>query len=191
VNPQPIAADRCDCEPFVYVPAWWSSFLFQVLSPRELAVYTYIAMLGVPDGVSRPTVRQVQLDMGLQSDSVVFDAIRKLEDLRFIRRLRNASGGRNAYVRPTCETTLISLLENNVIDPHLRPVDDSSQKLQSYDVTDLADQGLRLLLGEDFATYAAAAPEDRRAVLLDLLRASLLKRERRASCVCVDEEKGT
>jgi hypothetical protein len=40
---------------------------------------------GVPDGISRPTVRQVQLDMGLQSDSVVFDAIRKLEDFCFIR----------------------------------------------------------------------------------------------------------
>jgi hypothetical protein len=179
------SADSCDCEPFVYVPAWWSSFLFQLVSPRQLAVYTYIAMLGVPDGISRPTVRQIQDDMGLSSDSVVFDALRSLEDLALIRRLRNAVvTGQNAYVRPACETTLIKLLEMERIDHRLRPVNDGAQP-KSADVTELARDGLRNLLGDAYNEYAAKPESERRTFLLAALRQSQSGRVRKpGSCVC-------
>lgn len=178
-------ADACNCEPFVYMPAWWSSFLFRLVKPRELAVYTYIAMLGVPDGVSRPTVRQIQDDMGLSSDSVVFEALRSLEDMALIRRLRNAVvSGQNAYVRPACETTLIRLLETGRIDHRLRPITDGP-KLPSDDASDLARDGLKGLLGGDFDEYEATPAEQRTTKLLQMLRHALNERRRNPqSCVC-------
>ena len=179
-------ADSCDCEPFVYMPAWWSSFLFRLVKPRELAVYTYIAMLGVPEGISRPTVRQIQDDMGLSSDSVVFEALRALEDLALIRRLRNAVvTGQNAYVRPACETTLIRLLEAQRIDHRLRPITDGPKK-PSDDAADLARDGLKSLLGDQaFAQYEATPSEQRTTMLLQLLRSALAVRARKTgSCVC-------
>lgn len=186
----PTVADSCDCEPFVYMPAWWSSFLFRLVKPRELAVYTYIAMLGVPDGVSRPTVRQIQDDMGLSSDSVVFEALRALEDMALIRRLRNAVvTGQNAYVRPACETTLIRLLEAERIDHRLRPITDGPRK-PSDDAYDLACNGLKSLLGEQaFARYEATPPQQRTPMLLQLLRSAFAQRTRKPnSCVCEPSE---
>lgn len=183
--PQP-AVDACDCEPFVYMPAWWSSFLFQIISPRQLAIYTYIAMLGA-DGISMPTVKQIQQDMGLASDSMVYDALRGLEQASLIRRVRvRADGGRasqNGYQRPACESTLIALLENGRIDYRLRPTLPQAGP-QSEDVTDLARKGLQMLLGDDFLRYESAALAQRRDVLLEMLRDSLHRRERGQDCSC-------
>jgi hypothetical protein len=176
--------DSCDCEPFVYMPAWWSSFLFQVLPPRALAVYTYIAMLGAANGISRPTARQIQADMGLASDSVVFDALRLLEELMLIRRRRENTSRQNAYSRPSCQTTLIRLLETNRIDSRLRAVTEGHSHAVSDDIAELVRNGLHGLLGEDFSAYAAAGPAERRDVLISLLRRSLARRARVDDCVC-------
>lgn len=183
------SVEICDCEPFVYMPAWWSSFLFRVIPPRKLAVYTYLAMLGVKEGISTPTVRQIQDDMGLASDTTVYDALRGLEDADLIRRvrLRNDAGvAQNGYRRPSCQSTLIALLEQRRIDHRLRPVAASGAQAQSEAVTELAIVGLKTLLGDDFPAYASAAPSEGDGVLLDLLRASLAKRRRVANehCVC-------
>ncbi len=186
------AQDLCDCEPFVYMPAWWSSFLFHLVSTRQLAVYTYVAMLGVGTGMSQPTVRQIQEDMGLLSDSVVFDSLRALEDLCLIRRLRKAgAAGQNAYARPACETTLIQLLERNLIDAELRPIRKGTPIDQSSAVTDLARSGLRMLLGDRFPILAQAPPSTRSDVLLGLLKNSLQSRRRgdRSGCVCDHDER--
>jgi hypothetical protein len=182
--------DACDCEPFVYLPAWWSGFLFHVISPRELAVYTYIAMLGVKDGVSRPTALQIQRDMGLQSDSVVFEAIRRLEEMHLLRRLRNPRGGGNAYIRPSCQSSIIYLLETGRVDSRLRPIVNGSSKLQSDDVSDLVRQGLQMLLGDEFPHYENCTLDERRDVLIEILRRSMASRTRGDSCVCAqnDEE---
>lgn len=178
--------DPCDCEPFVQMPAWWSSFLFQLTTPRQLAVYTYIAMLGVPDGVSRPTVRQIQDDMGLSSDSVVFDALRSLEELSLIRRLRNSVvTGQNAYVRPACETTLVRLLETGKIDHRLRPISGNVPDQKSEDVSNLVRDGLTKLLGDAYPEYASAPASERTETLLALLRRSFAGRARDTqTCVC-------
>lgn len=187
-----LSVESCDCEPFVYMPAWWSSFLFQIISPRQLAVYTYIAMLGVPDGFSTPTIRQIQQDMGLSSDSMVYEALRALEDSGLIRRVRvrsNGSPAQNGYRRPACESTLITLLEAGRIDHRLRPIDHVPQT-KSDDVTELVREGLAGLLGERFPQYQAAPAGDRRGVLLDLLRASLAERSRRENCTCAFSSDG-
>src|SRR5579872_3319291 len=177
--------DACDCEPFVYMPAWWSGFIFQLMTTRDLAVYTYIAMLGVPDGISRPTIRQIREDMGLYSDTVVFAALNNLEKMSFIRRLRKGGGAtQNAYVRPACETTLLRLLESGVIDHRLRPVARDAPQTQSEDVTELADSGLRLLLGEAYESFVSAPVEDRKSVLVSALRKSQQSRTRRDGCNC-------
>ncbi|HLI94588.1 MAG TPA: hypothetical protein VKT72_00720 [Candidatus Baltobacteraceae bacterium] len=176
--------DACDCEPFVYMPAWWSGFIFQLMTTRDLAVYTYIAMLGVPDGISRPTIRQIREDMGLYSDTVVFAALNNLEKMSFIRRLRKGGGAtQNAYVRPACETTLLQLLEHGTIDHRLRPVARSAQ-IPSDDVTELTESGLRLLLGDAYESFASAPVESRKGVLMAALRKLRMERPRHAACNC-------
>ena len=178
----------CDCEPFVYLPAWWSSFLFHLLTPRQLSVYTYIAMLGADDGIATPTVRQIQTDMGLASDTVVFEALRALEDTALLRRVRRRNGnGQNAYHRPSCEATIIALLEGRRIDSELRPITETGAETKSDDVAQLAQDGLKKLLGDAYAQYRTAFPSERRDVLLRLLRDSLQRRTREregAACFC-------
>lgn len=183
------SVEICDCEPFVNLPAWWSSFLFRILSPRQLAVYTYIAMLGVKENISTPTVRQIQDDMGLASDTTVYDALRALEDAVLIRRVRvrnDAGVAQNGYRRPACESTLIALLEQKRIDYRLRPIERSVAAPRSDAVTALAEDGLKTMLGDDFASYTSASPNAGRTVLLDLLHASSAKRRRAANkqCTC-------
>jgi hypothetical protein len=180
--------ESCDCEPFVYMPAWWSSFLFQIFSPRQLAVYYYIAMLGVKDGISIPTIRQIQEDMGLASDSMVYEALRVLEDGALIRRVRlrnNGGAAQNGYRRPSCESTLVTLLQRGAIDSRLRPVVAGRAETQSADVAELAREGLQSLLGGAFGIYESAAPELRSEVLVRLLQASAARRSRDSSSQCV------
>ncbi len=184
-------AASCDCEPFVYMPAWWSSFLFQIFSPRQLSVYYYIAMLGVKDGVSTPTIKQIQSDMGLASDSMVYESLRALEDGGLLRRVRLRNDGgtaQNGYRRPSCESTLITLLEKGTIDSRLRP----AGVAQSADVTELAREGLQTLLGSSFNAYLSAVPESRGEVLIRLLRAARDRRVRvpEKQCSCSLEEMG-
>jgi hypothetical protein len=177
--------DLCDCEPFVHVPAWWSGFLFHILAPRQISVYTYIAMLGSETGLSSPTVREIQHDMNLASDTVVFDAIRALEDVALIQRMRLRGSGPNVYRRPACETTLIRLLETNRIDASLRPAT-SRGVVRSQGVRKLTREGLKALLGADYEEYRARMPGLRRDFLLQCLRARLAQRIRteREFCTC-------
>jgi hypothetical protein len=177
----------CDCEPFAYLPAWWCAFLFQIISPRQLSVYTYLAMLGAKEGVARPTVRQIQADMGLYSDTVVFNAIRTLESYGLIRRLRSKPAGplRKAYHRPSCESTLITLLEQKRIDADLMPLMRTEQSGKSHDVQVLTQDGLRLLLEARYEAYQQAPAAERVNVLIQLLReARLERRAQRADGFC-------
>jgi hypothetical protein len=178
--------DLCDCEPFAYMPAWWSGFLFHVVTPRHLAVYTYIAMLGAETGISSPTVREIQHDMNLASDTVVFDALRALEHAALIQRMRLRGRGPNVYRRPACELTLMRLIEAKRIDESLRPVAANGAP-RSHGVRKLVREGLRTMLGADYEKFHALAPgEPRRSFLLQCLRERLAKRSRaeRTFCSC-------
>jgi hypothetical protein len=179
------STDLCDCEPFVHMPAWWSGFLFHLMAPRHVAVYTYIAMLGAQTGISSPTVRQIQHDMDLASDTVVFSALRALEEAALIQRMRLRGTASNVYRRPACEYTLIRLLEQNRIDGSLRPISVRGN-VKSHTATKLTRQGLKAMLGDDYEPYHALPAAQRRTFLLQCLRNRLAQRARsdREFCSC-------
>jgi len=163
------------CAPSALIPAWWSGFLFHVLNPRQTSMYMYLTMLSDPRGECSPTVDQIREDLGLYSSSMVFEALAALDDLGFITRIRAAFPGirarRNLYRRPSCESTLIRLLERGRIDGHLRSTN-PTRAPASAESQALIYEGLATLLGESYEVYEQATSEEqRRAVLLELLTA--------------------
>ena len=157
-----------DCRPFAEIPAWWSGFLFHVLTPRQLSLYLYLAMLSGPTGVCHPTVKQISQDLGLSSESAVFEAIAALEEqgfiLRALRRMPGATPRRNVYQRAACEYTVLKLLELGRIDGCMRPAPGFVNEM-SDDAKALRDEWLREKLGPAFQRYAQA-PDDRKTALL-------------------------
>jgi DNA-binding PadR family transcriptional regulator len=170
-----------DCRPFVLLPAWWSGFLFHVLNPRQICIYTYLTMLCDDEGSCRPTVDQIRDDLGLYSSTMVFDALSTLEALGFFVRERQTHGDarsrRNVYRRTSCEFTVLRLIETGKIDGTLRPVQLGGAPA-SEEGKMLAHEGLRDLLGERFERYDRATPNARRDVLLEELRAAIASRSR-------------
>ena len=161
-----------DCRPFVGIPAWWSGFLFHILSPRQVCLYLYFAMLGAETGVCHPTVKQICQDLGLSSESAVFEALAALEELGFIlrtrRRVRNATQ-RNVYQRASCEYTILRLLAAGRIDGCMRPAPGFVNAM-SDDAKALRDEWLAEKLGPRYAVYAAAADEEKAGVLAAFLQ---------------------
>jgi DNA-binding PadR family transcriptional regulator len=165
----------------VVLPAWWSGFLFHVLNPRQISIYTYLTMLCDDNGSCRPTIDQIRDDLGLYSSTMVFDALSTLEALGFIIRERQSHGDartrRNLYRRTACEFTILRLLESEKIDGALRPVG-TNEAAASEEGQVLAEQGLRYLLGDRFERYEQATPAARGDVLIEELRADLATRSR-------------
>ncbi len=163
------------CAPSALIPAWWSGFLFHVLNPRQTSMYMYLTMLCDPRGECSPTVDQIREDLGLYSSSMVFEALAALDDLGFITRVRAAFPGirarRNLYRRPSCESTLIRLLERGRIDGHLRSTN-PTRAPASAESQALTYEGLATMLGEAYEVYhLAPTEEEKRNVLLELLAA--------------------
>ena len=161
------------CAPSALIPAWWSGFLFHVLNPRQISMYLYLTMLSDPRGECSPTIDQIREDLGLYSSSMVFEALAALDDLGFITRIRAAFPGtrarRNLYRRPSCESTLIRLLERGRIDGHLRSTN-PTRAPASAESQALIYEGLAELLGDAYDNYQNAMTEvDKRDVLLKLL----------------------
>ena len=138
------------------MPAWWRAFLFQTLNGRQLSVYLYLVMLMDGGTACSPTVEEIAKDLGLMSTTQVFEAINVLENYGFILRSRttpaNGRTRRNIYQRPSCEYTILRLLEDG-------RVDESS-----------FDDGLRSLLGKRYGFYAIAPLEEKRATLIASLQ---------------------
>jgi hypothetical protein len=165
------------CAPNALIPAWWSGFLFHVLNPRQVSMYLYLTMLSDPRGECSPTIDQIREDLGLYSSSMVFEALAALDDLGFITRIRAAFPGtrarRNLYRRPSCESTLIHLLERGRIDGHLRSTN-PTRAPASAESQALIYEGLAELLGDAYDRYHNAPSEDqKRTVLLALLASRL------------------
>ncbi len=155
------------------IPAWWSGFLFHVLNPRQISMYLYLTMLSDPRGECSPTIDQIREDLGLYSSSMVFEALAALDDLGFVTRIRAAFPGtrarRNLYRRPTCESTLIRLLERGRIDGHLRSTN-PTRAPASAESQALIYEGLAVMLGDEYERYDGAPSEpEKRDVLLSLL----------------------
>lgn len=171
-----------ECHPLAPIPAWWSAFLFQVLNPRQVCMYAYLAMLCSQRETCHPTTDQIRRDLGLYSTSMVFEALAVLEELAFIARERQTFPGtrprRNVYRMQPCEATLLRLLEADLIDGCLRPVTrDGSNAGPSPESLRLIKDGLESMLGEELPRYSEAPAEEKRDVLMDALRTLLSQRE--------------
>jgi len=171
-----------DCHPLAPIPAWWSAFLFQILNPRQVCMYAYLAMLCSQKDSCHPTTDQIRGDLGLYSTSMVFEALAVLEELCFIERVRQSFPGtrahRNVYRLQPCEKTLLRLLEADLIDGALRPITrDGSSGGPSPESQRLIADGLEAMLAGDYPRYSAASDEDKREVLIQSLSASLGERQ--------------
>jgi hypothetical protein len=166
------------CRPFTEIPAWWSGFLFHVLNTRQLSVYLYLSMLSDATGTCHPTSKQIRQDLGLSSLTIIFEAMSVLENYGFVLRRRGAVAGsntrRNVYQRPSCEYTVLRLLQLERLDGSLRPVPGSVNAMSS-DSRRLRDEWLRNTLGVHYALYEAAPDEAKRGVLIDILQALLAR----------------
>jgi SOS-response transcriptional repressor LexA len=162
-----------NCHPYADVPAWMSGFLYHVLNPRQVSMYLYLTMLAGETGVCHPTTKQIRNDLRLSSLSIVFGAIAVLEDYGFLLRERRQvpalRSRRNIYQRPTCEFTILRLLELGKIDGYLRPVSGAATEV-SDDSRRLRDEWLHQTLGDSYAAYSAASDKTKTAVLTGLLR---------------------
>lgn len=160
-----------ECEPLAQLPAWWSGFLFHVLNPRQLSMYVYLVMLSDSHGVCHPTIEQIRKDLGLLSTTMVFESIAVLEEYGFFVRSRESlpesRSRRNVYRRTACEYTILRLLETNKLDGDVLPVNGGDAV--SKDSRHLVETGLKELLGDYFARYAAAVPSEKRDVLMNIL----------------------
>jgi len=162
-----------ECAPFVELPAWWSGFLFHVLSARQVSLYIYLSMLLGSDLAEwYPTTKEICEDLGLASVAVVFAAMKELVDDGFILRERRARDGRrgrhNVYTRPSCEFTIYRLLTNRRIDAMLRARPGVEHRM-SPEARGLRDEWLRGVLKDRFERYGAAALPEKRELLLAAL----------------------
>lgn len=174
--------DSGECHPLAPIPAWWSAFLFQILNPRQVCMYAYLAMLCSKRETCHPTTDQIRGDLGLYSTSMVFEALAVLEELCFIERERQTFPGtrprRNVYRLQPCEATLLRLLDADLIDGFLRPVTrDGSNGGPSPESERLIKDGLESMLGDDYADYAAAPDEQKRDFLVKSLQKTLARQE--------------
>ncbi len=162
-----------ECRPFAEVPAWWSGFLFHVLTARQVTLYIYFCMLGGESGSCNPTVRQILSDLGIGSATAVFGAITTLEDAGFILRQRRGGSPKqrtNFYQRTSCEFTVLRLLETRRIDGLMRPGPGFVNEM-SHDARGLLQEWLQSKLGTQYTKYEKGGEPSKRALLLRVFRA--------------------
>lgn len=160
-----------DCEPFTEIPAWWSGFIFHVLNARQISLYLYLCMLLDAEGTCAPTVEQIRQDLDL-SGSIVFGALRALTDYGFILRQRryiaSLRSRRNVYQRPSCEFTILRVMQLHKIDGDLRAVPGPAHQM-SDDSAKLKQEWLRSILEDRYEKYVTASDKAK----VDILSAAL------------------
>jgi hypothetical protein len=160
------------CAPFTEVPAWWSGFVFHVLNARQISLYLYLCMLLDGEGVCAPTVEQIRQDLGLSS-SIVFGALAVLDNHGFILRERRylapLRSRRNVYQRPSCEFTILRLLEVGKIDGDLRAIPGATHEM-SQDSNELKQEWLRSVFGDQVDDYTRVPLEAKAELLIAALR---------------------
>jgi SOS-response transcriptional repressor LexA len=168
MDPTDIFSDSC--EPLAQVPSWWAGFLFRVLTPRQMSLYLYLSLISSETGTCQPTTKQIRQDLGLTSLTIVFEAISALEDRGFILRQRKPDlrSRRNVYQRPSCEFTILRLIERSCIDATLRPIPSATGMTSAS--SQLRDHWLSERLSEDYVPYLEATGAAKRALLIGALR---------------------
>ncbi|GAC1310904.1 MAG: hypothetical protein NVS2B3_16860 [Vulcanimicrobiaceae bacterium] len=147
-----------------------------MLNPRQLCLYLYLTLLTSETGVCYPTTKQIRQDLGLASLTIVFEAMSILEHYGFILRQRQTvvelKSRRNVYQRPSCEFTILRLLDLAKIDGQLRPGPGAINEMSS-ESQKLRDEWLANKLGSELSSYNRATADEKRAILARELRAML------------------
>lgn len=155
------------------MPSWWSGFLFHVLNPRQLSLYVYLTLLTADSGVCHPTTKQIRQDLGLSSLTIVFEAMAILDDYGFILRQRQTvaelKSRRNVYQRPSCEFTILRLLDLGKIDGSLRASPGAANDM-SAESQQLRDEWLAHALRDAHERYRVASSSEKRSLLIRALR---------------------
>ncbi len=169
--------------PYFGIPGWWRRFIFRVLSHRDIAIYVYLCSLMDHNDICYPTTKQIRAEIGVDSPTTIFSALRQLEDLGFILRRRRRLPGRayqfqrNIYQRPAPEFTLHSLLSQERIDGRLCPINQVSGKIFEPEMSGRSDRvvetGLKNLLGDKYVIYDEASEDQKSQVLSVLLQERL------------------
>jgi hypothetical protein len=172
-----------DIAPYFGIPGWWRPFLFRVLSQRDLTIYVYLCSLMDRNDICYPTSEQIREEVGVDSPTTVFSALRNLEVLGFLLRRRKRLPGRtykfqrNIYQRPAPEFTLLTLLDQNVVNGQLRPLNPATKKPYHSEAAgrldSVIDAGLRRLLGDKHVAYLEATEDEKAFTLRVLLQERL------------------
>jgi len=160
------------CKPVSEIPSWWSGFLFHVLNTRQVSLYLYLSMLTSTAFTCHPTTKQIRQDLGLASLTIVFESMSVLENYGFIlrqrRKVEHLSSRRNVYQRPSCEFTILRLIELGKIDGLLRPTPGFMNEM-SEESAELREEWLENLLGDTYASFSAGTPQEKHTILVAAL----------------------
>jgi len=161
-----------DAGPYFGLPAAWRRFIFQILTNREFAVYSYVSSVMDPNAIAYPTPEQIAEDMGIRTRSVIVDALKTLVDLGFLlagpEPRSGRMGKRTVYQRPLPHHTLSTLLELGKIDVDLFPTSNHERDAELTKASDdVVRASLKKLLGDDvYRGYATLRDPDRRKRIL-------------------------
>lgn len=177
--------------PFFGFPSWWRRFIFQILTPREIAVYLYLCSVMDNNAVAYPTIEQIAEEMGVESRATVKNALETLTRRGFLLRSERLNRGRKMYVyqRPAVQHTLLALLDPQPTEkePHPKPLLDArlfpkgnpKRSKPSKASDSVVDAALRRLLKPNFNAYAHMRDgdaEDARLFLVGLLKEKMEQR---------------
>jgi hypothetical protein len=168
--------------PYTVIPAWWRTFLFRMLKPRELSLYVYLCSLCDKHSIAYPSVAQIQHDLGIASATTVTAALKALEDLGLFLRKRGAlprrrsTGHQNIYQRPSAHHTILHLLKTRRVDGNLQlaPSSDETTPRESKAV----HMALKKMLGPGYHRYEMLSNESERYDYLTSQLDDLLTRKR-------------
>lgn len=168
--------------PYTVIPAWWRTFLFRMLKPRELSLYVYLCSLCDKHSIAYPSVAQIQDDLAISSATTVTGALKALEDLGLFLRKRAAlprrrsTGHQNIYQRPSAHHTILHLLKTRRVDGNLQLAPSSDEKTRRE--SKAVHMALKKMLGPGYHRYEMLSNEPERYDYLTSQLDDLLTRKR-------------
>lgn len=127
------------------------------------------------ENACHPTIEEIRSFVGLNSPAMVFEALSALDRLgfvaRFPRMVATVSGRRNLYRRPPFQYTIMKLLENGLLDEHLRVKHNEAS--YSPVIMEELDGARREMLDGRYEEYVNEQPGERRQILLEQLAKSV------------------
>jgi len=167
--------------PFFAIPSWWRSFFFTVLSPRDIAIYSYICSHSDDNAIAYPTYQYIKADLNISNARIIKKSLDHLIDcgflmVRSLAPIRISRHSRNVYQRPCIEYTLRELLSKGYIDTNFRalkpkPAAAAIRGDRAGRNVGAVRSGLyRLLGGEALRSFDAPSEDGKRNALVTLLQ---------------------